>query len=81
MPVGFSVPTGEMSVGTTLGVTTNVLTPSSTSQGLRLLGDALLVARAHVRLRDLPRVGYWLAWREQRDHAVEALLSKVSIDG
>ena len=34
-----------------------------------------------VEIADLPRVGYWLAWREQRQAVVAPLLSEVAIGG
>lgn len=34
-----------------------------------------------VEIKDLPRVGYWLAWREQRQLVADELLREVDADG
>ena len=34
-----------------------------------------------VEIDDLPRVGYWLVWREQRQAVVDELLREVDLDG
>lgn len=36
---------------------------------------------AAAEVEDLPHVGYWLTWREQRDAVVQPLLRQVSADG
>ncbi len=48
--------------------------------GAAVVNGCVPVSRplASVEVRDLPRVGYWLAWREKRHGAVELLLSEVN---